>query len=237
MATKKGSKTAHVLNVLSSQKQSLENDQDAGETRVIQQQAEPSRPLRIPILEVAHANDDALLAEQIRELLEEEMLQGEEMTAEGAETISSEPMIESIPDAGIEVEPEERQNELFSTAQKVEAKVETAEPTSKPVESNSNDRLGCDPLPDDYCYMNIMQALVEEKCMKYIEMFGLCTCSRCVADVKALALSNLPPKYSVMHKGEISPMLGVLEGRFNSALTAQILNACKVVMEHPRHTV
>jgi hypothetical protein len=88
---------------------------------------------------------------------------------------------------------------------------------------------------DEFCHVNIMQALVEEKSLKYIQMFGLCTCSRCVADVKALALSNLPPKYIVMHKGQVVPMLSVYEGRFSSALTAQIINACKVVMQNPRH--
>lgn len=88
---------------------------------------------------------------------------------------------------------------------------------------------------DDFCHVNVMQALVDEKCMKYIKMFGLCDCSRCVADVKALALTSLPSKYLVMHKGEVIPMLTVYEGRFSTAVTAQLINACKVVMDNPRH--
>lgn len=88
---------------------------------------------------------------------------------------------------------------------------------------------------DDYCYVNIMQALVNEKSGKYIRLFGICDCSRCVADVRALALTNLPPKYSVMKKGEVIPMLTVYEGRYSTALTAQLINACKVVMDNPRH--
>ena len=37
-----------------------------------------------------------------------------------------------------------------------------------------------------------MLGLVEEKAERYVKMFGLCPCPRCVADVKALALTRLP---------------------------------------------
>lgn len=216
MATKKGSKTAHVLNVLSNPKENPASDgsfQEAVEAQndEVTQKAVHSRPVRVPILEVARANDEAL-SEQIRELLEEELIQGEDLSEDQA------------------VEEEEKDGSPPPM------QLELREESTPSQESSIDDGLDQE-LPDDFCYMNIMEALVEEKCMKYINMFGLCTCSRCVADVKALALSNLPPKYVVMHKGELIPMLTVFEGRFNSALTAQILNACKIVMEHPRHTL
>lgn len=84
-------------------------------------------------------------------------------------------------------------------------------------------------------YINVMQALVEEKAPKYIKMFGLCECPRCVTDVKALALNNLPPKYVVMPHGEVIPRITVYEGYYSAAVTAQLLRACKIVMENPRH--
>ncbi len=84
-------------------------------------------------------------------------------------------------------------------------------------------------------YVNVMQALVEEKVPKYLKMFELCTCDRCTADVKALTLTNLPAKYAVMEKGNVIPMLTVYEGRYNQTLIAQILKACDVVMKNPRH--
>jgi hypothetical protein len=80
-----------------------------------------------------------------------------------------------------------------------------------------------------------MQVLVEENAEKYIQMFGLCNCPRCKADVKALALNDLPPKYVVMEKGQVVPRISVYEGRYQAAVTAQILRACKTVMENPRH--
>ena len=84
---------------------------------------------------------------------------------------------------------------------------------------------------------NIMQLLAEEKADQYMTLFGLCRCSRCRNDVLALALNQLPPKYVVMPVRELTPRLSIYEGRFNSAVTAQILRACKEVLEHPRHDI
>lgn len=91
------------------------------------------------------------------------------------------------------------------------------------------------PVDTTTIYVNVMESLVEDKAMKYIELFGLCKCHRCVADVKALALNRLEPKYVVMHTGEVIPRITLYEGQFSAAVTAQLLTACKMVMEHPRH--
>ena len=88
---------------------------------------------------------------------------------------------------------------------------------------------------EDLAYINVMQILVEEKAPRYIKMFGLCPCKHCQADVMALTLSNLVPKYVVLPKRDRIPMLTVYEGRFNSTIFAQLTRACKVVMDHPHH--
>ena len=84
-------------------------------------------------------------------------------------------------------------------------------------------------------YVNVMQVLVEEKAPKYAQMFGLCTCARCMEDVKAYTLNHLPSKYVVMEPGDRIPRLTVYEGRFASDITAQLLQACKIIMAHPHH--
>lgn len=84
-------------------------------------------------------------------------------------------------------------------------------------------------------YVNVMETLVEEKANKYITLFGLCKCQRCVADVKAYALNHLNPKYVVMRTGEVIPRITLYENQFSAEVTAQILNACKIVMASPRH--
>lgn len=91
------------------------------------------------------------------------------------------------------------------------------------------------PEPENPGYINVMQVLVEEKAPKYVEMFGLCTCKRCMEDVKAITLNHLPPKYVVLEPGDRVPRLTVYEGKFSSDITAQLLQACRLVMERPHH--
>lgn len=85
-------------------------------------------------------------------------------------------------------------------------------------------------------YVNVMQVLVEEKAEKYMEMFGICRCGMCKADVKAYALNHLKPKYVVMGQREMIPKLTVYEAQNSSDITAEIIKACKVVMTTPHHT-
>ena len=91
-------------------------------------------------------------------------------------------------------------------------------------------------MPVNPGYINVMQVLVEEKAPKYVQMFGLCSCERCMEDVKAYTLNHLPPKYVVLEPGDRIPRLTVYEGKLTSDITAQLLQACKVVMERPHHT-
>ena len=85
-------------------------------------------------------------------------------------------------------------------------------------------------------YTNVMQVLVDEKAEKYMKMFGICCCEHCQVDVKAYALNHLPPKYVVMAPDERVPKLTVYESKYSSDITAQLIQACKVVMNTPHHT-
>ena len=91
------------------------------------------------------------------------------------------------------------------------------------------------PAAEEISYTNIMQVLVEEKAPRYIKKFGLCPCKQCEADVKALTLTNLVPKYVVLSKMDRIPMLTVYEGRYTTTILAQLTRACKTVMDHPHH--
>ena len=93
------------------------------------------------------------------------------------------------------------------------------------------------PLPGGAVYLNVMEELVEEPLRKYIKLFGLCDCPRCVADVRALALSRLPAKYVVLSSASLPPLLSFYQAKFDSALVTQVIYACKTVMESPRHTL
>ncbi len=91
--------------------------------------------------------------------------------------------------------------------------------------------------PGEPVLINIMQQLVEELADKYISLFGLCSCSRCRKDVIALTLNELHPRYVVMPMWEFKIRSDMYSNRYSSEITAQLLRACRVVMDSPRHTL
>lgn len=231
MATKKTSKTtktAHVLNVLSGgQAEGAPGEEETLSPELAPAPAAPIHPNVPPMLDDAHVSDQALMGsihDALSQELEEEGLPPVEEAPVEEIPVEEAPVAEPAPEPAPEPEPE--------PAPMPKAKAAAAPPSEEDRHAASTTML-----PGDLVYVNIMQALVEEKAQKYIEMFGLCTCSRCQADVKAIALSNLPPKYMVMPKGEFVPMLTVYERQYGTALTAHIISACRKVMDEPRHTI
>lgn len=110
------------------------------------------------------------------------------------------------------------------------------EAMGSPLESALNElRAAGEEKPDEYICFNVMQALVEDKADKYINMFGLCNCSRCHIDVVALALSNLPPKYVVAKPHELIPRLSMYEQKYSVVVVTQVMSACRKVLDRPHH--
>ena len=134
-----------------------------------------------------------------------------------------------------------RYTESPAPAQEAEHAAEPP-PEPEPVPAQEEPAVGEKPasrgegtLPDGTICVNVMQELVEEKAERYIRMFGLCDCPRCVADVKALALTSLPAKYVVLQETARRPMVSLYRARYDAPVTAQLLSACKQVMDAPRH--
>lgn len=92
-------------------------------------------------------------------------------------------------------------------------------------------------LPDGARLINVMEILVADKLERYVKLFGLCDCPRCLADTTALALSRLPAKYVVLPPHAFHPMMELYRSRYDGDITAQIVFACKAVMESPRHNL
>lgn len=220
MASKKNdksTKTAHVLNLLAPSHEEppaapVEEGQPAPPPV-------PSRPLTPPILEVAKNNDEQL-AGQIQNALAEEL---EELEAQAA--LPPPPPAPPAPPPP----PPAPAPEPVAVPEPEPEPVPVPEPVPEP-EPEPEPEDG-----EDFICVNVMEALVESKALRYINMFGLCECPRCVSDVKALTLTNLVPKYVVIPKTEVAPMLTVYETRYNTTIFAQLTQACKAVMENPHH--
>lgn len=224
----KTSKTARVMNLLS--KKNEPATPEAGEPAApapaaAAAPAPAAAAAPVPPI-VASMAPDASLSVQIKSALED-ALEGElgaQPPAPQPEPAPATVQAQTRPEPEPQPVPEpELQPEPAPQAAPVQA--------AAPEQPHFNEPL----VPENPGYLNVMQVLVEEKAPKYVQMFGLCQCERCMADVKAYTLNHLPSKYVVIEKGDLIPRLTVYEGKFISDVTAQLLQACKVVMERPHH--
>lgn len=217
MASKdKTSKTARVMNLLSKKP-----DPAAEETAAPEAPAAPAAPVPPIVTSMA---PDAAVSVQIKNALED-ALEGELEAQQPVPAPVSQPEAAPVP-----VQPAGQPEPLPEEPEPVP---QAAEPEPTPAEAAPPHEFL---EPENPGYINVMQVLVEEKAPKYVEMFGLCTCKRCMEDVKAYTLNHLPPKYVVLEPNDRVPRLTVYEGKFSSDITAQLLQACKVVMQTPHHT-
>ncbi|MGI5962457.1 MAG: late competence development ComFB family protein [Lawsonibacter sp.] len=259
----RSSKTEHVLNLLSHPTDPQPDvSAAAGQTPPPPQPASPSqppssgdaaasrRPLS-PILEVARTNNEALEA-TIQSALEQAL-------ADELDTASSQqqpqPPASPLPEADVPSPPPTADSfspdpetsspsSAHSDESDSDACLEPAEPQDVAQPSDSFAPPSPQPdssaevpdLPPDHAqFINVMQVLVKEKLERYVKLFQLCNCPRCLADAEALALSRLPAKYVVLPKATCSPMLNFYRAKYDSEVSAQVVFACKQVLEFPRH--
>lgn len=86
-----------------------------------------------------------------------------------------------------------------------------------------------------YQYVNVMEYVVKDKVLYYMEQFGMCTCKHCIADTTALSLTHLPPKYVVVDKLAVSPLLSFYSNKFVGQVTVELTKACITVKDFPHH--
>ena len=238
------SKTAHVMNLLSRTRANPAAEAAAQEKAVQPaeaavpptptaaapapapapaESAPQSTPPTSPI--IASLSSDHAISSQIKDALASSL----------EELAESEPVAETPPAPVVEEVPQPK-----SVAEEPAAPVIEEVPQPEPVVETPPAPVAVDsaaekPDEEEVICANIMEILVERKAETYMELFGLCCCDRCKMDVQALALTELPAKYVVMAKNELPLRLSLYEGRMNTAVTAQILRACKVVLAEPRH--
>ncbi len=217
---------------------------------------EGEQRLAAPILQVARTNHEAL-SQTIRDALTQSL--EEELAQSGEEPPAPEPEPEPEPapapaTGGGKMSQEEIEQLLHSMAAPQSEPEPEPEPDPEPepvpdVESSPDPEPEPAPaletpfapretrLPDGAVCVNVMELLVDERIERYVRMFGLCTCPRCLADVRALALTKLPPKYVVLAGSAATPMISLYRAKFESQVIAQVIQACKTVMEAPRHVL
>ena len=219
---KKTNKTSHVLNLITGSQPPVASSGEtqppssaSGETQ--QEGSAAEEPVRVPSanVTVVDPREEGKLAEEIQKNLIQEL--EKEQTEEQAEQPGE----------------QEEQTEEQTEEQIEQPKTNAGTPVQKEPEQQEEQKQEDGP---SYRVVNIMEEiLTPELILDALKSNDTCTCSRCQADVKALMLTRLPPKYIVADNTTVPMLLTFYRNKFRVAVLSQSMRACMEVKEHPRH--
>ena len=239
---KKTNKTSHVLNLITgsqppvaSSGETQPSSSASGETQ--QEGSAAEEPVRVPSanVTVVDPREEGKLAEEIQKNLIQELEkeQTEEQAEQpGEQEEQSEEQTEEQSEEQSEEQTEE-QSEEQTEEQTEQPKTNAGTPVQKEPEQQEEQKQEDGP---SYRVVNIMEEiLTPELILDALKSNDTCTCSRCQADVKALMLTRLPPKYIVADNTTVPMLLTFYRNKFRVAVLSQSMRACMEVKEHPRH--
>lgn len=85
--------------------------------------------------------------------------------------------------------------------------------------------------------VNVMESIVDEKLGQMLKDENCCKCDRCLEDMKAMSLNQLPSKYVSTYNGELFSKLSSLMRQNSIDINVAVSYAIKVVSEKPSHDV
>ena len=229
---KKTNKTSHVLNLITGSQPPVTSSgetqppaQASGETQ--QKGSTAEEPVRVlsANVTVVDPREEGKLAEEIQKNLIREL--EKEQTEEQAEQPREQ-----------EEQSEEQTEQPNEQAEQTQEQTEQPQtnagaPVQKEPEQQKEQKQEDRP---SYRVVNIMEEiLTPELILDALKSNDTCTCSRCQADVKALMLTRLPPKYIVADNTAVPMLLTYYHNKFRVAVLSQSIRACMDVKEHPRH--
>ncbi|MCI1872473.1 MAG: late competence development ComFB family protein [Clostridium sp.] len=81
-----------------------------------------------------------------------------------------------------------------------------------------------------------MEEIVDRLLPKVLENYDdICKCPKCIDDIKAITLNNLPSKYISTEKGLLYVKLNELSDKFNTNIVKEIALAIDIVSKNPSH--
>ena len=235
---KKTNKTSHVLNLITgsqppvaSSGETQPSSSASGETQ--QEGSAAEEPVRVPSanVTVVDPREEGKLAEEIQKNLIQEL--EKEQTQEQAEQPGEQEEQSEEQTEEQSEEQSEEQTEEQTEEQIEQPKTNAGTPVQKEPEQQEEQKQEDGP---SYRVVNIMEEiLTPELILDALKSNDTCTCSRCQADVKALMLTRLPPKYIVADNTTVPMLLTFYRNKFRVAVLSQSMRACMEVKEHPRH--
>jgi len=83
---------------------------------------------------------------------------------------------------------------------------------------------------------NVTETIVREALQEYLRKAKLpCSCPRCQADILALTLNRLPPRYAVSLKGEILTEWETRALPSQTRIISELVRAAETVANSPSH--
>ena len=235
---KKTNKTSHVLNLITGSQPPVASSGEtqppssaSGETQ--QEGSAAEEPVRVPSanVTVVDPREEGKLAEEIQKNLIQEL--EKEQTEEQAEQPGEQEEQSEEQTEEQSEEQSEEQTEEQTEEQIEQPKTNAGTPVQKEPEQQEEQKQEDGP---SYRVVNIMEEiLTPELILDALKSNDTCTCSRCQADVKALMLTRLPPKYIVADNTTVPMLLTFYRNKFRVAVLCQSMRACMEVKEHPRH--
>ena len=235
---KKTNKTSHVLNLITGSQPPVASSGEtqppssaSGETQ--QEGSAAEEPVRVPSanVTVVDPREEGKLAEEIQKNLIQEL--EKEQTEEQAEQPGEQEEQSEEQTEEQSEEQSEEQTEEQTEEQIEQPKTNAGTPVQKEPEQQEEQKQEDGP---SYRVVNIMEEiLTPELILDELKSNDTCTCSRCQADVKALMLTRLPPKYIVADNTTVPMLLTFYRNKFRVAVLSQSMRACMEVKEHPRH--
>jgi competence protein ComFB len=84
---------------------------------------------------------------------------------------------------------------------------------------------------------NYMEEIVFNQMKDVLADINVCKCEKCMMDIAAIALNDLPTKYIVTEKGELYSKINILMQQFEVDVVSAITKAAVLVKRNPRHSV
>lgn len=240
---KKTNKTSHVLSLITGSQPPVA---PSGETQ--QEGSAAEEPVRVPSanVTVVDPREEGKLAEEIQKNLIREL--EKEQTEEQAEQPREQEEQSEEQTERSEEQTEQPNEQAEQTQEQTEQPNEQAKQTQEQTEqpqTNAGTPVQKEPEQQEeqkqedrpsYRVVNIMEEiLTPELILDALKSNDTCTCSRCQADVKALMLTRLPPKYIVADNTAVPMLLTYYHNKFRVAVLSQSIRACMDVKERPRH--
>ena len=216
---RKTNKTSHVLHQI----MGANAEEGKGTPQAAAPAGRPPAAVPLPQVEVVDSGEDARIAGEIREQLlrEVEKEEAQAQTEKPAQDKAA-PKTADAAETALQEQAEAAENAAQDGAAQ-----QSADAAGTPAQTEPH---------HSYRMVNVMEELLDKETVrKEMEKYGVCQCSRCQADVRALLLTRLPAKYVVADETAVVPLLSYYRQRFRVPILTQTIKACQDVRRAPRH--